>query len=131
MKSEMANLVPGSLATLEVERRAQQSAHDRQSDRQRILERKIRHKPLSIGTLGTITFSRCKCGFTLARFKGHLWWIRVEGPNDDEPAICDVSEPEELAFALRTDCYWRAAKGGKGSLTRREKKSHLNSQLAK
>jgi len=31
-------------------------------------------------------------------------WIRVKSPDGNEPAIRDVSEPEEPAYALRTAC---------------------------
>jgi hypothetical protein len=91
------------------EERAEQSARDRQrvreKRRQRILKRAPQHQPAPIGTLGPIEFDRCVCGFTLARFGGRTYWIRVRSPDGHEPAIRDVSEPEELAYALRTACW--------------------------
>ena len=97
------------------EERAQQSAPDKlQRLRERILRRPLQHQPATIGTLGPIEFDRCVCGFTLARFEGRTWWIRVQSPDGHEPAIRDVSEPEELAYALRTVCMgsldWKAIK---------------------
>src|SRR6516164_5757003 len=85
------------------EERAQQSAPAKlQRLRERILRRPLQHQPATIGTLGPIEFDRCICGFTLARFEGRTWWIRVQSPDGHEPAIRAVSEPEELAYALRT-----------------------------
>jgi hypothetical protein len=65
----------------------------------------------------------------LARFEGRTWWIRVQSPDGHEPAIRDVSEPEELAYALRTVCMgsldWKAIKqllGEQNAL--KQQKSH-------
>jgi hypothetical protein len=115
------------------EERAQQSTHDRQrlrgEHRQQILQRAMQHKPAPIGTLGPIEFDRCVCGFTLARFESRTWWIRVKSPDGHEPAIRDVSEPEELAYALRTACTgsldWKSIKqllGEQNAL--KQQKSH-------
>jgi hypothetical protein len=127
MRSENRDLptAPAALAKAEkpqtkptAEERAQQSARDiqalREKKRQRILKRAPQHQPAPIGALGPIEFDRCVCGFTLARFEGRTRWIRVKSPDGHEPAIRDVSEPEELAYALRTACWgsldWKAIK---------------------
>jgi hypothetical protein len=88
------------------EERTQQSAPDKlQRLREQILRRPLQHQPAPIGTLGPIEFDRCVCGFTLARYEGRTYWIRVQSPDGHEPAIRDVSEPKELAYALRTACW--------------------------
>ena len=42
-----------------------------------------RHQPIAIGKLGPVEFQRCKCGFTLAEYKGELYWLQakpIKGP---------------------------------------------------
>ena len=90
-----------------------QPERDMVQHRQEILARALQHHPAPIGALGPIEFERCACGFTLARYEGRTYWIRVRG-RDDEPPICDVTDAEELAYALRTACHgsvnWKVLK---------------------
>jgi hypothetical protein len=40
-------------------------------------KRAAQHQPVKVGELGGLEFHRCPCGFTLAKFKGGLFWIRA------------------------------------------------------
>jgi hypothetical protein len=90
-----------------------QPERDMLQHRQEILARVVQHRPVPIGALGPTEYERCVCGFTLARYEGRTYWIRVRG-RDDEPPICDVTDAEELAYALRTACHgsvnWKVLK---------------------
>src|SRR6516162_10326921 len=90
-----------------------QPERDMLQHRQEILARVVQHHPAPIGALGPTEYERCACGFTLAHYEGRTYWIRVRG-RDDEPPICDVTDAEELAYALRTACHgsvnWKVLK---------------------
>jgi hypothetical protein len=57
------------------------------------------HVPVSVSALGPIQFSRCQCGFTLAKYDGKLFWIQAK------PGIRQILGTAELARALRTRCW--------------------------
>ena len=62
------------------------------------------HAPVPVGILGPVEFSRCPCGFTLARYNGRLFWIRAK------PGIRELQNPDELALSLRTRCWYHRRK---------------------
>jgi hypothetical protein len=57
------------------------------------------HAPISVGVLGHVQFSRCPCGFTLAKYDGRLFWIRAK------PGIRELLNADDLARALHTRCW--------------------------
>lgn len=64
---------------------------------------KAQHAPVPVGALGGVQFSRCPCGFTLAKHAGKVFWIRAR------PGIHEIRNLDELARALATNCWhaWR------------------------
>jgi len=107
-----------------------QPERDMLQHRQEILARALQHHPAPIGALGPIEFERCACGFTLARYEGRTYWIRVRSRDGDDPPICDVTDAEELAYALRTACHgnvnWKVLKQTlKEQKALKQQKSHL------
>lgn len=56
------------------------------------------HHPIYIGEIGPISFQRCKCGFTLAMYKGDLYWLRAH-------PITGPASTEDLARASRAYCH--------------------------
>jgi hypothetical protein len=59
----------------------------------------VEHAPVPVGVLGPVQFRRCRCGFTLAKYDGKVFWIRAK------PGIREILNPEGLARALRTRCW--------------------------
>ena len=90
-----------------------QPERDMLQHRQEILARVVQHHPAPIGALGPTEYERCACGFTLAHYEGRTYWIRVKG-HSGKPPILDVTDGEDLAYALRTACHgsfnWKALK---------------------
>jgi hypothetical protein len=72
-------------------------------------KRRAQHEPVRVGELGGLEFYRCSCGFTLAKFKGGLFWIRAT-PKDTVGlggGIRQIRNADELARALATNCQRR------------------------
>lgn len=69
-------------------------------------KRAAQHQPVKVGELGGLEFHRCPCGFTLAKFKGQLFWIRAT-PKDKVGlggGIRQIRNADELTRALATNC---------------------------
>jgi hypothetical protein len=67
--------------------------------RRHVTAERKEHAPMPVGALGPVQFSRCPCGFTLAKYDGKVFWIRAK------PGICELLTADDLARALRTRCW--------------------------
>ena len=75
------------------------------------------HQPIAIGKLGPVEFQRCPCGFTLAEYRGAVYWLQakpIKGP----------ASPEKLADMARRCCPTLAFK------MRKEKRKNKKLALA-
>jgi hypothetical protein len=69
---------------------------------------KPEHALARVGALGPIEFTRCRCGFTLAKYDGSVFWIRAR------PGIREIRTADALTKALATRC-WHARRQNKAT----------------
>ena len=68
-----------------------------------------KHEPVRVGELGGLEFHRCPCGFTLAKWRGGLYWIRAtpKAKVGLGGGVRQIHNADELARALATNCpHW-------------------------